>query len=202
MDAGCCHFDYAYVYQNEKEVGEGIQQEIKEGVVKQEDLFIISKLASQQRLFQAFLSRGQAGQDELFPTDDRDMSIPGNSDNSTNMGGQMSSIPHIQETLITYCQSKGIAVAAYCPLGSPDRPQFLATDLFSLCTAKPEDASILDDPRIREIAAKQNRTPAQIYSGLFLQVLLHFQIQRNVIAIPKSVTPQHILENFKVSDYE
>ncbi|XP_064886019.1 aldo-keto reductase family 1 member B7-like isoform X3 [Columba livia] len=43
MDAGCCHFDYAYVYQNEKEVGEGIQQEIKEGVVKQEDLFIISK---------------------------------------------------------------------------------------------------------------------------------------------------------------
>lgn len=44
MDAGCCHFDYAYVYQNEKEVGEGIQQEIKEGVVKQEDLFIISKV--------------------------------------------------------------------------------------------------------------------------------------------------------------
>ncbi|KAK2528084.1 hypothetical protein Q9966_009978 [Columba livia] len=39
--------------------------------------------------------------------------------------------------------------------------------------------------------------PGLKYKPANNKVLLHFQIQRNVLAIPKSVTPQHILENFK-----
>jgi diketogulonate reductase-like aldo/keto reductase len=53
---------------------------------------------------------------------------------------------------------------------------------------------VLDDPAIVSIAQAHDRTPGQ--------VVLRWHLQLGNIAIPKSVTPERIVENFELFDFE
>ncbi|MCX4750630.1 aldo/keto reductase [Kitasatospora sp. NBC_01287] len=83
--------------------------------------------------------------------------------------------PHFpQRELRAFHAEHGIATEAWSPLG--------------------QGKGLLTDPVLAKVAAKHGRTTAQ--------VVLRWHLQSGVIAIPKSVTPSRIAENFDVTGFE
>jgi alcohol dehydrogenase (NADP+) len=87
--------------------------------------------------------------------------------------------PHFQQPeLFNFCVKNSIQPIAYCPLGSPGRPERDRT---------PEDTVDLEDEVIKSIAKRLEVSPAQ--------VAIKWAIQRGQIPIPFSV--HHYFENLE-----
>jgi len=85
--------------------------------------------------------------------------------------------------LVEFCAEKNVAVTAFSPFASPDRPW-----------APEGEKRLMDDPALEEIGKKMKKTPAQ--------VVLRYLMQRGLIVIPKSLNPDHIKSNLEVCDFE
>jgi len=82
-----------------------------------------------------------------------------------------------QDDLLHICKENKIQFQAYSSLG----------------TSSPTN-QLLVDPLVADIAKKYHKSPAQI--------LLKFGLQHDVLIIPKSTKPRHIVENTKLFDFE
>ncbi|WP_413576695.1 aldo/keto reductase [Bdellovibrio sp. HCB290] len=61
------------------------------------------------------------------------------------------------------------------------------------CWSPLGQGKLLEDSKIKAIAAKHGKTPAQ--------VIIRWHLQNDFIVIPKSVTPSRIKENFEIGDF-
>ncbi|HEV7797433.1 MAG TPA: aldo/keto reductase, partial [Pyrinomonadaceae bacterium] len=77
----------------------------------------------------------------------------------------------IEWDLLPWCRTRSIPIMAYSPIEH----------------SSAEQQGMLDNPQLKLIALQHAATPAQI--------ALAWLLQRDVIAIPKASTPEHLKEN-------
>ncbi len=209
LDIGYRHIDTASVYKNEKGVGEGI---LKSDVARK-DIFVTSKVWNTDQGYESTLKAFDASLDRLgldylnlylvhWPVsgkykdtwraleklykEERIRAI-GTSNfmqhhledllkdaDIVPMVNQMEFHPYlVQQSLIDYCEAKKIQYESWSP--------FLQGELFDLEITK-------------GIEKKYDKTAAQ--------VILRWNLQKGVIAIPKSVHKNRIQQNTAIFDFE
>lgn len=246
LETGYRAIDTAYVYLNEKAIGDELQDWFSKGKIKREEVFVTTKLpliGNRSSDVPRFLSRSLEklkldyvdlylihhpfglkclSEDNTLAKDENDVI---HYDNNTDIesiwkamekefeAGRAKAIgisnfnksqierilqvakirPAVlqieihcyfpQKKLVEYCNEKNIVVTAYSPLGAPWTEE-----------GKSIEPKLLENPTVLEIAKKHGKTASQ--------VLLRFLIQRNLVVIPKSVTPERIRINLEVTNFK
>ncbi|WP_247003387.1 aldo/keto reductase [Halosolutus gelatinilyticus] len=208
LDAGCTHIDTAEGYMNEDEIGDVIAE------YDRDDLFLTSKVLPKNLAYESVLQACEASLDRLG-TDYLDLYLihwpnPAISLRETldamatlheegqvrNVGVsnfsayQLSAAHHVSDVpiavnqiefhpwfqrpeLVEYCRETDTAIEAAAPLAR--------TEIFA-------------DETVRELADAYEKTPAQI--------VLRWAVERDVVVLPKSSSPEHVRENLDLFDWE
>lgn len=213
IEAGYRHIDAAMIYNNEEQVGKAI----KDSGIKREELFVTTKLWNSDQGYETtkkaletsleklgldyidlYLIHWFKGYDKLFESYKameelyKEGKIKALGTSNFNVHHIMKLIEfaeikpvvnqvetHIalqNQFLQEYCSSEGIQLEAYAPLMSSNISE------------------LLSNQTMNELAQKYNKTVPQ--------VAIKWLLQRGIVALPKSVTPSRIIENFNVFDFE
>ncbi|WP_400164560.1 aldo/keto reductase [Brevibacillus sp. TJ4] len=205
--------DTAAIYQNEEGVGRGIRQGLTEAGISRDDLFVTSKVWNSDLGYESTLaayetSLSKLGLEKLdlylihWPVEgkykdawraleklykDGRVRAIGVSNFHIHhledllkdaeikpMVNQVEFHPRLtQQELRDYCKAQGIQFEAWSPL---------------------MQGQLLDNPVLKEIGAKYNKSVAQ--------VILRWDLQHGVVTIPKSTKEQRIVENATLFDFE
>ncbi|MFJ6413069.1 aldo/keto reductase [Terribacillus saccharophilus] len=213
IEQGYRSIDTAAIYGNEASVGQGINQAIEAGLVKREELFVTSKVWNAGLTFEQTKAAYQESLEKMkleyldlylihWPGKDkfleayRALEELYKEKKVKAIGVSNFQVHHLEELLSTtsvvpavnqvefhprliqaelraYTKKKGIQLEAWSPL---------------------MNGELLAQPLLQELSAKYGKSPAQI--------VLRWDIQHDVITIPKSMTDKRIIENKEVFDFE
>jgi 2,5-diketo-D-gluconate reductase A len=212
LKVGYRHIDTAEGYGNEAEVGEGVRA----SGLDRGEVFVTSKLdnASHEpdaarQAFEDTLSALGFDSIDLFLIH---WPLPSSADDyvetwrvlesfkrdgrARSIGVSNFQVPHLErlaaetETVPAVNQIELHPYLLNDEVHAYDRAHGIATEAWSPIA----QGAVLDDPAIMDIAARVDRSPAQ--------VVLRWHIQRGTIVFPKSGTPARIEENFALFDFE
>jgi 2,5-diketo-D-gluconate reductase A len=204
LELGYRHIDTAQAYGNEESVGRGL----RESGVPREEVFITTKFYPAQKDPEAEAQRSleRLGVDQVdlyiihWPQGGPTWAWPGmegarERGYARSIGVSNFSVSELEEVmavaesppvvdqvqfspfkfrrrLLAACEERNVALEAYSPLGTGRH---------------------LGDERVRQIAERVGRTPAQ--------VLLRWCVQRELVVIPKSTHRERIEENGQIFDF-
>ncbi|OKA35156.1 glyoxal reductase [Bacillus cereus] len=213
IKAGYRSIDTAAIYGNEKAVGEGIRAGIKEAWISREDLFITSKVWNSDQGYETTLAAYEESLKKLeldyldlylvhwpvagkYKESWRALETLYKEERVRAIGVSNFQIHHLQDVLAgaemkpminqveyhprltqkklqAFCKEQGIQMEAWSPL---------------------MQGQLLDNETLQEIADKYGKTTAQI--------ILRWDLQNEVVTIPKSTKEHRIVANADIFNFE
>jgi 2,5-diketo-D-gluconate reductase A len=211
LEVGYRHIDTAYLYHNERGVGEALRR----SELDRDDVFVTTKVWNTDHGYDQTLrafdkSTGLLGIDEVdlylihWPTPARDVYLDSwralirlrEEGRARSIGVSNFHDAHLRKII----DETGVIPAINQIELHPWLPQTELRDIDTRLGIKTEAWSplgsgrLIDDPVIAEVAAKHGKSPAQ--------VMVRWSIQLGNIVLPKSVTPERIEQNIDVFDFQ
>jgi methylglyoxal/glyoxal reductase len=206
---GYRHIDTAAIYKNER----GIGKAVKESGIPREEIFITSKVWNTDQGYKTTLAAYEASLERLqmdyldlylihWPKGKRSVETwkaleELYAKGSVRAIGISNFLEHHLDEFLPECKIMP-AVNQY-----EFHPELLQPGLLEMCRRKgiqPEAWSpimkgrVNEVPLMQDLAAKYDKTPVHI--------VLRWDIQKGVVTIPKSVTPERIISNADIFDFE
>ena len=209
LKSGYTHFDSAQVYGNEAMLGAAL----KKARVKREDMFITTKLWNDNQWdndvdpsFDESLKKLQMDYVDLFlvhfpVTQTRRMAWMRmeeiyKSGKAKAIGVSNYTVRHLEE-LLQWCDEPPMVnqVELHVFLQQPDLVDFCKKhDIVVQAYSPLAHGHRMDDPVLKEIADKHDKSVAQ--------VMIRWCLEKGTVPLPKSVTPERIKENVDVFDFD